>query len=464
MKKFKKLILFILTLSMVLSLVAVPAASAAPEDDVVEVLAEFNEIHASAFQATKSDMYLYGAEQKESLAALFHTEWGMAGAFDISSAGKESADLSGAYLQLNVFITADYMNSLVDRSVLKVGIMTNPLKPIKTEGGVGHFHLNSLLYSFNKSTLENSFVVGWNTVKVKLTALQGLKSNDAGATVFTLADLDPSEIWFVTVCDPKTGEEGTHEYDFDILYNDVKIVFDTLESTYTIDKIGIKEIESVTVNPIADAKAGKTYDVTYTVTPEDATYASNIKFTSSDNAIARINAQKKLNCVSSGNVTFTVEFDGDDYTTTFDVQIAPNPVTAIAWKTSQQAEQSIDLKDTQTVTLEAEVTPEDAENTAIRYTSSDETIATVSNRGRVTFLKAGEVTITAAADSNETIKVSVKFTVTDSSAPADGGDKGNDSPAPGKGLSTGAIIGIVAAVVVVAGGVAAFFIIKKKKA
>ena len=153
MKKFKKLILFILTLSMVLSLVAVPAASAAPEDDVVEVLAEFNEIHASAFQATKSDMYLYGAEQKESLAALFHTEWGMAGAFDISSAGKESADLSGAYLQLNVFITADYMNSLVDRSVLKVGIMTNPLKPIKTEGGVGHFHLNSLLYSFNKYTL-----------------------------------------------------------------------------------------------------------------------------------------------------------------------------------------------------------------------------------------------------------------------------------------------------------------------
>ena len=75
-----------------------------------------------------------------------------------------------------------------------------------------------------------------------------------------------------------------------------------------------------------------------------------------------------------------------------------------------------------------------------------------------------QVTITAAADSNETIKVSVKFTVTDSSAPADGGDKGNDSPAPGKGLSTGAIIGIVAAVVVVAGGVAAFFIIKKKKA
>lgn len=65
----------------------------------------------------------------------------------------------------------------------------------------------------------------------------------------------------------------------------------------------------------------------------------------------------------------------------------------------------------ETLTLVATVTPENASNKAVVWTSSDETVATVSDNGVVTGLKAGTATITATTVSGEktaSCKVTVK--------------------------------------------------------
>ncbi len=65
-----------------------------------------------------------------------------------------------------------------------------------------------------------------------------------------------------------------------------------------------------------------------------------------------------------------------------------------------------------TVKLNATVTPDNATNKAINWTSSDETKATVSKDGTVTGVAAGTVTITATSADNASAKATCAVTVT----------------------------------------------------
>jgi len=58
------------------------------------------------------------------------------------------------------------------------------------------------------------------------------------------------------------------------------------------------------------------------------------------------------------------------------------------------AKDSLSLLDGETATLTATITPDDATNTALRWSSSDESVATVDQNGVVTALNAGETVIT----------------------------------------------------------------------
>ena len=69
------------------------------------------------------------------------------------------------------------------------------------------------------------------------------------------------------------------------------------------------------------------------------------------------------------------------------------------------------------VTLTATVTPNDAEDQTVIWTSSDETVATVSG-GVVSALKAGTTTITATALAGDNVATTATITVTQADAPA----------------------------------------------
>ncbi|MGN0823613.1 MAG: InlB B-repeat-containing protein [Candidatus Coproplasma sp.] len=70
-----------------------------------------------------------------------------------------------------------------------------------------------------------------------------------------------------------------------------------------------------------------------------------------------------------------------------------------------------ELKVGATETLTATVTPANADNTNVTWSSSDETIATVDNNGKVTALKAGEVIITATAEGDTSKTATCTYTV-----------------------------------------------------
>ena len=70
-----------------------------------------------------------------------------------------------------------------------------------------------------------------------------------------------------------------------------------------------------------------------------------------------------------------------------------------------------------TVTLTATLTPDNADDLSITWTSNDETVATVNN-GVVTTLKPGTATITATANGGDNITATCTITVADATAPA----------------------------------------------
>ena len=68
------------------------------------------------------------------------------------------------------------------------------------------------------------------------------------------------------------------------------------------------------------------------------------------------------------------------------------------------------------VTVTATVTPDNATNTTINWTSSDEKVATVDSNGKVTAVAAGNATITATSESDGDVSADYALTVNKAAA------------------------------------------------
>ena len=89
-------------------------------------------------------------------------------------------------------------------------------------------------------------------------------------------------------------------------------------------------------------------------------------------------------------------------------------------------------------TLFVTVMPSNATNQNVLFASSDETVAKVDENGRITFLKAGKVTITATAEADSSVKKSIELTVTGGENPAESGS-GSTGTSTGKKGCGGAL-------------------------
>lgn len=158
---------------------------------------------------------------------------------------------------------------------------------------------------------------------------------------------------------------------------------------------------SVDKNPL---KVGGTAKVTANVLPENASN-KGVTFTSSHSTVATVDANGNVQAASAGTTTITAtaaDEKGAYGTITIKVEDMATGVTL--------SPTSKELKVNETAQLAASVLPATA-NQGIKFTSSDETVATVSETGLVTARKEGTAVITAtAADGSEksascTIKV-----------------------------------------------------------
>ena len=163
----------------------------------------------------------------------------------------------------------------------------------------------------------------------------------------------------------------------------------TLEGFTATCKITVViPVSSVSLNKTSiELVKGNSETLVATINPSDAT-DKTISWKSSNSNVATVDNNGKVLAKNGGTATITVTASGKTATCAVTVTV---PVTAISLNQS-----SITVAQGNTYDLIATITPSDATNKTITWTSTKENIATVNQNGRVTAVSGGEAVIRAA--------------------------------------------------------------------
>ena len=167
--------------------------------------------------------------------------------------------------------------------------------------------------------------------------------------------------------------------------------------------------QPVTSIALSDATSslwvGETKTIVAKVTPTNANNTS-VEWSSSDNNVATVSSKGVVTAKGKGTCTITCKaVDGYGTKSTCSVTVK-QPVTSIALS---DATSSLWVGETKTIT--ATVTPTSANNTAVKWSSSDTKVATVNSDGTITAIGKGTCTITCTAADGYGTKSTCKVTV-----------------------------------------------------
>ena len=183
----------------------------------------------------------------------------------------------------------------------------------------------------------------------------------------------------------------------------VTIKCGTVTQKFSVKQAGVPKVD-VTEVTLDKAELslveGQEAELKATVKPDDAT-DKTVTWTSSDAAVATV-ADGKVKAVKAGMAIITAKAGAKVATCKVTVTATVVPVESI-----KLDKESLEMVEGDKATLTATVTPDNATDKAVTWTSSDEAIATVAN-GEVTAVKEGTATITAkAGDKEATCEVKV---------------------------------------------------------
>lgn len=216
------------------------------------------------------------------------------------------------------------------------------------------------------------------------------------------------------------------------------------------------------------------------IVPEDATEVK-LAYTSSDESVATVDENGLVTAVADGECTITTYVvadapataetatqeaaavvtdeetptEGENSETTADSEtvtvpdnldsafgVVPDGLSATTKVTVTTKVESITLDKTEgilnvgnTVTITATVAPEEATNPAVTWSSSDESVATVDETGKVTAVAVGNATITATSEDDSSVSANYELTVQQKKAAATT-TKNNYSSSTSAGAST----------------------------
>ena len=149
---------------------------------------------------------------------------------------------------------------------------------------------------------------------------------------------------------------------------------------------------------------GTTETLVATIQPANATN-QNVSWASSNTSIASVDATGKVTAVAAGSATITLTTQDGNKTATCAVTVTAATVPVTGVTLNQTALEKV-VGDA-TVTLIATVQPTNATNKNVSWTSSNPSVASVSN-GTLTFLSAGATVITVTTqDGNKTATCAV---------------------------------------------------------
>ena len=159
-------------------------------------------------------------------------------------------------------------------------------------------------------------------------------------------------------------------------------------------------IESINLeNTELSLEEGSDFTLTYTITPDNATFKSII-WSTSDSTIVAIDEKGKLTAVGVGNATIKASTEDGSKTATCEIIVTPK-VIHVENISLDQAE--LYLVEGREATITYSLTPDDATDKSIIWSSSDSSIVAVDENGKLSAVASGDVTITATtADGSKT--------------------------------------------------------------
>ncbi|GAB6395144.1 MAG: Ig-like domain-containing protein [Bacteroidales bacterium] len=199
----------------------------------------------------------------------------------------------------------------------------------------------------------------------------------------------------------------------------LKVYTEPEDTTPVVPEPVIPEITEVAIQGAVDGdslevEATLQLSADVTIEPADSTIAYETAWATSDEEVATVSEDGLVTAVSEGSATITLTVTTADSSYTAEVTLKvyteevvpqPIPVTGVTLD-KETATLAID----ETLQLTATITPEDADNKNVTWSSSNEAVATVDNTGLVTAIATGEATITVTTEDGEH-KASVIITV-----------------------------------------------------
>ena len=214
----------------------------------------------------------------------------------------------------------------------------------------------------------------------------GVLSIDENGTV---TGLKPGGAW-VEVC----STDGSYVFEFKWI---------------TVTK---KLVKKITISGEKSVKVGNSIKLSASISPEKVTN-SKLKWTSSNSSVATVDANGKVKAVKAGTVTITVSaMDGSGVNCTYDI-VVKNPSVKVK-KVTVAGEKVVKVGSR--IKLTATVSPKNATNKNVKWSSSKTSIATVNSSGTITAKSAGTVTIKATAKDGSGAACSYKVKVIKKSA------------------------------------------------
>ena len=113
------------------------------------------------------------------------------------------------------------------------------------------------------------------------------------------------------------------------------------------------------------------------------------------NLVATVDANGNVEAIAPGSATITVTTNDDGFTATAEITVEANliPVTGISVTPT-----NANLVEGQTLELTAEVSPANASDKTVSWSSDNEAVATVNANGNVEAIASGSATITVTTN------------------------------------------------------------------
>ena len=147
----------------------------------------------------------------------------------------------------------------------------------------------------------------------------------------------------------------------------------------------------------AELKVGDVLQLNATVAPSNAT-DKTVTWSSSNNSVATVSSSGLVSAKSEGTAKITAKTEDGGKTATVTITVKKADAGSVSVTGVSLDKSSISLKVGESETLKATVSPTNATNKGLTWTSSMSSVATVTSDGVVTAKAAGTATITVKTD------------------------------------------------------------------